>query len=180
MKTIFKTILGVLLMCFIALSAQATRVNVSVTNVKQKGMLLIYKDTNGESKRKDFELVDGKASVRVSDPIEKYTLFTLVLKGFTSKSPVGYVHSTVVTFYGSDNTDLTIHVKGVNDYAPRMRDWNGYKRPDFDYLGYFIRKGHQLGLQIHASLNVFVGGHNFFTYRFISLTNESLSRVNCS
>lgn len=68
----------------------------------------------------------------------------------------GFTHAIV------DVRPITGEVLFNSQYAPRMRDWNGYKRPDFDYLGYFIKKGHQLGLQIHASLNVFVGGHNFF------------------
>lgn len=38
----------------------------------------------------------------------------------------------------------------------------GYERKDFDYLGHFIKKAHELGIQVHASLNVFVAGHNYF------------------
>ena len=43
-----------------------------------------------------------------------------------------------------------------------MKEWKGAKAGDFDYLGYFIKKGHELGLEIHASLNVFCAGHNYF------------------
>lgn len=43
-----------------------------------------------------------------------------------------------------------------------MREWAGYERKDFDYLGHFIQKAHQLGMEVHASLNVFVAGHNYF------------------
>ena len=117
MKTVFKSILGALLLCIATSSLQATNIKLSVKNVNQKGMLLVYKDLNGEFKRHDFELVDGKAYIKVEEPIAKYTLFTLVLKGFTTKDYSGYVHSTVVKFYGSDNTDLTINVKGMNEFA---------------------------------------------------------------
>ena len=43
-----------------------------------------------------------------------------------------------------------------------MEEWKGAKRGNFDYLGYFIQEGHKLGLQVHASLNVFCAGHNYF------------------
>lgn len=117
MKTTLKTIFGILLMCFAVSSVQATNIKLSVKNVKQNGMLLLYEDLNGNLKRQDFDLVNGKASLTVNEPIEKYTLFTLVFKGFTSKDITGYVYPTIVKFYGSDNTDLTINVKGVNEFA---------------------------------------------------------------
>ena len=43
-----------------------------------------------------------------------------------------------------------------------MKEWKGAKAGNFDYLQYFIKKGHELGLEIHASLNVFCAGHNYF------------------
>ncbi|MEG2402868.1 MAG: alpha amylase family protein [Muribaculaceae bacterium] len=46
-------------------------------------------------------------------------------------------------------------------YAPRLREWKGFTRPDFDYLGHFIKAGHKLGLNIYASMNVFCAGHNY-------------------
>ena len=61
-----------------------------------------------------------------------------------------------------DIRPITGEVLYASDYAPRMTEWDGQVRPDFDYLGHFIRKAHELGLRVHASLNVFVGGHNFF------------------
>jgi len=66
-------------------------------------------------------------------------------------------------------TDAVIDIRPItgevlykSEYAPQMEEWDGFKRPKFDYLGYFITKAHALGLKVHASLNVFVGGHNFF------------------
>lgn len=50
-----------------------------------------------------------------------------------------------------------------SDFAPRLRVGNnGYERKDFDFLGYFIEKGHEYGMEVHASMNVFCAGHNFF------------------
>lgn len=46
--------------------------------------------------------------------------------------------------------------------APYMSPFDGVERPrDYDMMGYFIEYGHQLGLNVFASLNVFCGGHNF-------------------
>lgn len=69
---------------------------------------------------------------------------------------LGFTHAIV------DVRPITGELLYDSRLAPKMREWMGARRPDFDYLGYFIQKGHQLGLQIHASLNVFVGGHNYY------------------
>lgn len=61
-----------------------------------------------------------------------------------------------------DIRPITGEVLYTSKFAPRMKEWGGYTRTDFDYLGRFITKAHELGLKVHASLNVFVGGHNFF------------------
>jgi len=67
-------------------------------------------------------------------------------------------------------TDVVVDVKSImgevlykSDIAPFMGEWEGwYRNPDFDMLKIFIDEGHKLGLKVHASLNVFAGGHNFF------------------
>lgn len=47
--------------------------------------------------------------------------------------------------------------------APYMGEWEGVTRPrDYDMFGWFIKYGHQLGLKVFGSLNIFAGGHNFF------------------
>lgn len=69
---------------------------------------------------------------------------------------LGFTHAIV------DVRPITGEVLYDSKYAPRMEEWNGAKRGDFDYLGYFIQQGHKLGLQVHASLNVFCAGHNYF------------------
>ena len=50
-----------------------------------------------------------------------------------------------------------------SDIAPYMGDWEGVERSlDYDMLGYFIEYGHEMGLKVFGSLNVFAGGHNYF------------------
>jgi len=46
--------------------------------------------------------------------------------------------------------------------APYMSPFDGVTRPrDYDMMGYFIKYGHELGMKVFSSLNVFCGGHNF-------------------
>lgn len=69
---------------------------------------------------------------------------------------LGFTHAVV------DIRPITGEVLFESAYAPRMDEWQGAKRERFDYLGYFITEAHKLGIQVHASLNVFVAGHNYF------------------
>ncbi len=69
---------------------------------------------------------------------------------------LGFTHAIV------DIRPITGEVLYDSEYAPRMEDWHGARRGDFDLLERFIEKGHQLGLEVHASLNVFSAGHNYF------------------
>lgn len=69
---------------------------------------------------------------------------------------LGFTHAVV------DVRPITGEVLFDSKYAPRMEEWNGARRGDFDYLGYFLERGHELGLEIHASLNIFSAGHNYF------------------
>ena len=66
-------------------------------------------------------------------------------------------------------TDVVVDVRPISGevlfttkYAPRMREWRHFVRPDFDYLGRFIATSHRLGMRVHASLNIFSAGHNYF------------------
>ncbi|MCC8185997.1 MAG: family 10 glycosylhydrolase [Bacteroides sp.] len=69
---------------------------------------------------------------------------------------LGFTHAVV------DIRPITGEVLYESAYAPRMEEWHGARRGDFDLLERFIEKGHQLGLEVHASLNVFSAGHNYF------------------
>ena len=67
-------------------------------------------------------------------------------------------------------TDIVVDVKPITGfvlwksrYAPYLGEWNGHKMPaDLNFLQTFIDESHRLGLTVHASLNVFSGGHNHF------------------
>ncbi len=67
-------------------------------------------------------------------------------------------------------TDVVIDVKSImgevlykSKIAPFMGEWDGeYRSEDFDMMTIFIKEGHKLGFRVHASLNIFAGGHNFY------------------
>lgn len=57
--------------------------------------------------------------------------------------------------------------------APYMSPFEGVERSrNYDMMGYFLEYGHELGLKVFASLNVFCGGHNFMD-RGIIYTDHS-------
>ena len=67
-------------------------------------------------------------------------------------------------------TDAVVDVKSImgetvypSAYAPFMHEWDGVERPEtYDVLDHFIRIGHELGMRVYGSLNIFAGGHNYF------------------
>ena len=66
-------------------------------------------------------------------------------------------------------TDVAVDVRPITGevlfdtpHAPKMHDWQGFTRPDFDFLGRFLTTAHSLGLKVQATLNCFVAGHNYF------------------
>ncbi|MFN4111374.1 MAG: alpha amylase family protein [Ignavibacteria bacterium] len=67
-------------------------------------------------------------------------------------------------------TDVVLDLKPItgevlydSKFAPKMKEWNGFYRDDnFDFPAFFISEAHKLGLKVHAAINVFVAGHNFF------------------
>ena len=69
---------------------------------------------------------------------------------------IGFTHAVV------DLRPISGEVLYASEIAPQLKEWKGFVRSDFDFLGYFIKKAHELDLEVHASLNVFVAGHNFF------------------
>lgn len=68
---------------------------------------------------------------------------------------------------GFDN--VVVDVKSImgevlydSDIAPYMSPFDGVERArDYDMMGLFIEYGHELGMNVFASLNVFCGGHNY-------------------
>jgi len=69
---------------------------------------------------------------------------------------LGFTHIVV------DVRPITGEVLYKSDFTPQMKEWRGAKCGNFDYLGYFIKMGHELGLKVFASLNVFCAGHNYY------------------
>ncbi|MGN1210279.1 MAG: alpha amylase family protein [Candidatus Cryptobacteroides sp.] len=69
---------------------------------------------------------------------------------------------------GFDN--VVVDVKSImgevlydSKIAPYMGEWEGVRRdPGYDMLAHFIKYGHEMGMKVFASLNVFAGGHNYF------------------
>lgn len=69
---------------------------------------------------------------------------------------------------GFDN--VVVDVKSImgevlydSKIAPFMGEWKGVKRArNYDMLGQFIKHGHRMDMKVFASMNVFVGGHNFY------------------
>jgi uncharacterized lipoprotein YddW (UPF0748 family) len=67
-------------------------------------------------------------------------------------------------------TDIVVDVKPItgevlfaSQTAPFLQEWKGYTRSrSFDMLATTIEYGHALGLRIHAGMNVFCGGHQYF------------------
>ncbi len=69
---------------------------------------------------------------------------------------LGFTHAVV------DVRPIDGSVLYPSKIADELKEWKGFKRGDMDYLRQFIDAGHKYGLEIHASLNVFVAGHNYF------------------
>ncbi len=67
-------------------------------------------------------------------------------------------------------TDIVVDVKAItgevlfkSKHAPQMLDWKGFvRKQDVDWLAYCIEQAHKRSLIIHASLNIFSAGHNYF------------------
>lgn len=67
-------------------------------------------------------------------------------------------------------TDVVMDVKSImgevlykSKLAPFMGEWDGHYRDcGFDMMEVVLKEGKKLGLKIHASLNIFAGGHNFY------------------
>lgn len=106
-----------------------------------------HKDVNAKPALMWFDAEANFARFSHKDSIDFY------LKKIKS---LGFTHAVV------DVRPITGEVLFASQYAPRMEEWKGARRGDFDYLGYFIEQGHKLGLEIHASLNIFCAGHNYF------------------
>lgn len=85
----------------------------------------------------------------------------------TSKDSIDYYLQKIKQIGFSD---VVIDVKPItgevlfdSKIATVMNEWKGIsKKENLDVLSYFITAGHKLNLRIHASINIFVEGHNFY------------------
>ena len=76
-------------------------------------------------------------------------------------------------------TDIVIDVKPItgevlyeSKIAPFLREWKGFTRPaNVDLLQTAIEEGYALKLKVHASINVFSGGHSQFKRGIIYTTH---------
>lgn len=84
---------------------------------------------------------------------------------------VGFTHVIV------DVRPITGEVLYDSKIAPRLSEWNGKKAAKFDYLGRFIQRGHEKGLGVLASMNVFCAGHNYFDRGVVYSSNPEWASV---
>ena len=83
-------------------------------------------------------------------------------------------------------TDVVIDVKPItgevlykSNIAPFLNEWKGYTRStNFDLLQTAIVEGHKLNLKVHASINVFSGGHSQFNKGIIYTTHPEWQSQN--
>lgn len=83
-------------------------------------------------------------------------------------------------------TDIVVDMKPITGfvlyksrYAPYLHEWNGHKMPaGLNFLQTFIDEGHRLGLTVHASINVFSGGHNHFNKGIIYEDHPEWQSIN--
>lgn len=61
-----------------------------------------------------------------------------------------------------DIKPLSGHVLYDSEHAPRLREWNGFARPDsFDFVGHTIAESRARGLGVHLAVNVMSIGHQY-------------------
>ena len=61
-------------------------------------------------------------------------------------------------------TALVLDVKGTSsevvypsEHAPQVREWKGFVRPDFDFVGTFVEAAHDAGLEIYGKFEAYIG-----------------------
>jgi uncharacterized lipoprotein YddW (UPF0748 family) len=117
----------------------------------------------------------GTEIVKVAPDTQKNILWfdaTANFKRFSTKDSITYY---LEKSKWAGVTDVVIDIKPISGevlypskIAPIMTEWIGEYQSGgktdmaWDMLSYFIEEGHRLGLIVHASINVFVAGHNYF------------------
>ncbi|MFA5656137.1 MAG: alpha amylase family protein [Dysgonamonadaceae bacterium] len=109
----------------------------------------------------------SKESTRDDRPKLMWLDATANIQRFNNKDTIDYYFKKLKDL---GFTDIVVDMRPISGYllydsdiAPKLKKWHGdtiiYT---FDYMGYIIEKGHKLGLNIQASLNTFVAGHNYY------------------
>jgi hypothetical protein len=83
-------------------------------------------------------------------------------------------------------TDVVVDIKPItgevlypSNIAPQMKDWQEFSRPnELDFLNEFIDESHKRNLKVHASLNVFVAGHNYFDRGLVYQDKQNWQSIN--
>ncbi|MEG1885027.1 MAG: alpha amylase family protein [Alistipes sp.] len=82
-------------------------------------------------------------------------------------------------------TVLVLDVKGTSSevvypsaYAPQVKTWKGFTRPDFDFVGTFIQAAHDNGLEIYGSFNTFAEGNGVFRRGLLYTDHPEWQAVN--
>jgi len=117
-------------------------------------------------------------------PIKKIIWFdaTANFERFRSKDSIVYylnkIRQTGFTDVVVDIKPITGEVLYKSSIAPQMKEWKNYVRTDFDYLGFCIEEAHKVGLKVHASMNVFAGGHNYYNRGIVYDGKSSWQSIN--
>ncbi|MCE4565506.1 family 10 glycosylhydrolase [Maribellus sp. CM-23] len=121
--------------------------------------IILFSSCSPKAEKKETPVTIGKPSLMWFDAEANFERFSYPdsIDFYLEKiKSIGFTDAVV------DIRPITGEVLYKSDYAPQMTEWDGFERPDFDYLGYFIKKAHELGIRVQVSMNTFVGGHNFF------------------
>jgi uncharacterized lipoprotein YddW (UPF0748 family) len=82
------------------------------------------------------------------------------------------VHSLGFTDIVLDIKPITGEVLYRSAFAPQMKEWNGFTRPDsFDFILTVLSEARKRSLRVHASMNVFSAGHNFIDRGIVYTTH---------
>lgn len=82
-------------------------------------------------------------------------------------------------------TAIVLDIKGTSSevvypsrIAPQLKEWKGFTRPDFDFVGLFAEEAHEQGLELYGSFNTFAEGHGIFKRGLIYDAHPEWQAVN--
>ena len=113
-----KQLTNLLSLCLLLLLITSCKVNTNASSPKSIKPALMWFDAEA-----NFERFSNP------DSIDYY---------LTKIKSLGFTHAIV------DVRPITGEVLFDSKFAPKMKEWMGYKRADFDYLRHFLTKAHEL------------------------------------